>query len=169
MPPEDVIYPGTDGSRHLSPYSYRCLLKMEGINHQSRAVTDCNYRFTVHGLLPVGMEPNRFPSGWGGSRVLARPSSYEKSHVSLCPATGDLTSWNPSLHFVALSPGRAEDQSDKPLLVGYCHVRSRAVLTERSEFKRSKVAENALMLSAARDCGGIKPRSVPSLEADTSK
>lgn len=91
---------------HLSPYSYRCLVKMEDINHQSRVVTDSNYMFAVHWLFSVGMELNRFPSGWGWSRTLARPSSYEKSHVSLCQATREFTLWNPSPHHLDFHPCR---------------------------------------------------------------
>lgn len=113
MSPEDVIYTGTDESWHLSPYSYRCLLKMEDINHQSWVVTDSNYMFTVHGLFSVGMELNRFPSGWGQSGTLARPSSYEKSHISLCHASREFTLWNPSLRFITLTSIHAGDQSVK--------------------------------------------------------
>lgn len=116
-----------------------------------------------------GWSRTDFPADGEGVACWRDPPHMRNHTFSLCPATRYLTSWNPSLHFIALSPGGAEDQRDKPLLVVYCHVRSRAVLAERSEYKRSKVAENTLMRSAARDCGGIKPRSVPSLEADTSK
>lgn len=136
MPTVDVIYTGTDGSRHLLPYSYRCLLKIEDINHQSGAVTDSNYMFTVDGPRPVGMEPCRFPSGWGGSRTLARSSSYEKSHVSLCHATGHLTlSILAFHHLVSRLRRRSKHQNAaKALFVVYCHVRSPALLAKWSEF-----------------------------------
>lgn len=57
----------------------------------------------------------------------------------------------------------------KAFFVVDCHVRSPALLVKWSEFKCSKVAENVLMRSRVRHCEGIKLRSVPSLEADTSK
>lgn len=113
MSPEDVIYTGTDESWHLSQYSYRCLLKMEDINHQSWVVPDSNYMFTVHGMFSVGMELNRFPSGWGRSHTLARPTSYEKSHISLCHATREFTLWNSPLHFITLTSIHVGDQSGK--------------------------------------------------------
>lgn len=112
MSPEDVIYTGTDGNWHFSPYSYRCLVKMEDINHQSRVVTDSNYMFTVHWLFSVGLGLNRFPSGWGteaqaGETLLL----WEITHfIKSCYQGVHLVESIPAFHRLDFHPCRRSKQ-----------------------------------------------------------
>lgn len=59
-------------------------------------------------LFSVGMKLNRFPSGRGRSCTLARPSSYVKSHFSLCHATRGvhLVESMPAFHYPDFHPCR---------------------------------------------------------------
>lgn len=81
-------------------------------------------------------------SQWTGSRTLARPFTYEKSHISLCHASREFTLWNPSLHFITLTSICAH-QSGKSTLLSFllrghvcccCHAHSRTLLAKWSKF-----------------------------------